>query len=92
MRILDLFCAVDDCCQACAPGWQQELLTSGQRRQRRRATTLHPSEILTIAVAFHQSHYRTFKAFYLEQVQRHCRSEFPTLVSYQRFIALLPTV
>jgi hypothetical protein len=91
MSILDLFCSIDDFWQAFAPWWQQELLTSGGR-QRRRATSLHPSEIMTIVVAFHQSQYRTFKAFYTEQVQPHWRSEFPTLVSYERFVALLPTV
>ena len=90
MSILDLFCSIDDFWQAFAPRWQQELLTTGQR-QRRRATHLHPSEIMTIAVAFHQSQYRTFKAFYTQHVQSHWRSEFPTLVSYERFVALLPT-
>jgi transposase len=91
MSILDLFCAVDDFWQAFAPRWQQELLTSGQRRRLRR-TALYPSEIMTIAIAFHCSHYRTFKAYYTEQVQRHWRGEFPHLVSYQRFVALLPSL
>ncbi len=53
---------------------------------------MHPSEIMTIVVAFHQSPYRTFKAFSTEQVQPHWRSEFPPLVSYERFVALLPTI
>jgi hypothetical protein len=37
-------------------------------------------------------HYRTFKAYYTEYVQRHLRSEFPTFLSYQRFVELMPTV
>ncbi len=45
---------------------------------------------MTILIHFHQSHYRTFKAYYTEHVQVHLSSEFPHLVSYQRFIALLP--
>lgn len=91
MSILDLFCSVDDFWQTFAPCWQQELLTTGQRR-RRRATARHPSEIMTIVIAFHQSHYRTFKAYYTEHVQQHWRGEFPQLVSYPRFVALLPTI
>jgi hypothetical protein len=91
MSILDLYCAVDDFWQAFAPHWQQDLLTAGQRRRLRR-TALHPSELMTIVIAFHQSHYRTFKAYYTEHVQQHWRSEFPHLVSYARFVALLPTV
>jgi hypothetical protein len=47
---------------------------------------------MTIAILFQQSHFRTFKAFYTEHVQQHLRSEFPHLVSYSRFVELLPTV
>ena len=91
MSILELFCSVDDFWQQFAPNWHQDLLTSGQR-ERLRPTQLHPSEIMTIVILFQQSHYRTFKASYTEYVQRHLRSEFPTLVSYSRFVELMPTV
>src|SRR5690348_3623533 len=91
MSILDLFCSVDEFWQRFAPWWQRQLLASGAR-QRLRPTRLHPSEIMTIAILFQQSHYRTFKAFYTEHVQRHLRSEFPHVVSYSRFVELLPTV
>src|SRR5262249_13699944 len=89
MSILDLFCSVDAFWQWFAPQWERELLASGQRR-RRRATRLHPSEIMTIAILFQHSGYRTFKAFYTQHVQVHLRSEFPHLVSYQRFVELVP--
>jgi hypothetical protein len=54
MRILDLYCSVDAFWQRFEPLWERDLLTSGQRR-RRRATRLHPSEILTILILFQQS-------------------------------------
>ena len=94
MSILDLealFCSVATFWQAFEPLWERELLTAGKRR-RRRATRLHPSEIMTIAILFQQSGYRTFKAFYTEYVQAYLRAEFPHLVSYNRFIELLPRV
>jgi hypothetical protein len=91
MSILDLYCSVDEFWQGFAPWWPWQLLASGAR-QRLRPTQLHPSEIMTIAILFQQSHYRTFKAFYTEHVQQHLRSEFPHLVSYTRFVELLPTV
>jgi hypothetical protein len=72
MSILELFCSVDDFWQQFAPSWQRTLVESGQRR-RLRPTQLHPSEIMTIVILFHQSHYRTFKAYYTEHVQRHLR-------------------
>ena len=71
MSILDLdalFCSVDAFWHVFEPLWERELLASGQRR-RKRATRLHPSEIMTIAILFQHSHYRTFKAFYTDYVQ-----------------------
>jgi hypothetical protein len=91
MSILDLFCSVDEFWQQFAPWWQQQLLAAGAR-QRLRPTRLQPSEIMTIAILFQQSGYRTFKAFYTQHVQQHLRGEFPHLLSYTRFVELLPTV
>ncbi len=91
MSILELFCSVDDFWRQVAPTWQHDLLTSGQR-QRLRPTQMYPSEMMTIVILFHQSHYRTFKAYYTQYVQRHLQSEFPTLVSYQHFVELMPTL
>jgi hypothetical protein len=91
MSILDLFCAVDDFWQQFAPEWEAALLADSVRR-RRRAGQMHPSEIMTILIWFHQSHYRTFKAYYTEYVQGHLRAEFPTLPSYTRFVELTPRV
>jgi hypothetical protein len=91
MSILDVFCSVDEFWQTFAPEWEGQQLPSGAHR-RGRAPQLHPSEIMTILIWFHCSHYRTFKAYYTEHVQTHLRGEFPTLVSYQRFVELMPTV
>lgn len=91
MRILELFCDVDDFCQAYWPQWEQQLLANGTK-QRRRATQMAPSELMTLVILFHASHYRTFKAFYTQHACRYLRTEFPTLVSYQRFVELQPTI
>jgi len=91
MGILELFCSVDDFWQQFAPNWHHSLLTAGQR-QRLRSTQMHPSEMMTIMILFHQSPYRTFKAYYTEYVQRHLYGEFPTLLNYQRFVELMPTL
>jgi hypothetical protein len=88
--LLELFCDVDDFCQVFLPKWNQHLLASGQRR-RQRARSLTTSEIMTILIAFHQSHYRDFKAYYVDQVLKSWRSEFPGLVSYTRFVEYIPS-
>jgi hypothetical protein len=89
MSILDLYCSVDAFWHWFEPVWERELLRSG-RRQRRRATRLHPAEILTILILFQQSGYRTFKGFYIQHVQLALRQEFPQTLSYNRFVELMP--
>jgi len=91
MSILDLYCSVDTFWQTFEPLWERELVTSGQRR-RKRATRLSPSEIMTLLILFQQSGYRTFKGFYTQYVQTQLRAELPQLVSYSRFVALIPRV
>lgn len=88
MSLLELFCAVDDFWLRFAPQWKAWQVQAGE--QRVRAGQLSPSEVITILIHFHQSHYRTFKAYYTEHVQVHLTSEFPHLVSYTRFVALIP--
>jgi transposase len=80
---------VDAFWQRFEPLWERGLLSSG-KRHRRRATRLHPAEILTILILFQQSGYRTFKGFYTYHVQTQLCQEFPGLVSYTRFVELMP--
>ena len=89
--LLELFVHVDDFWQAFRPIWHEHLLASGQR-QRLRDSQLSESEIMTIMIVFHQAQYRNFKAFYLGYVCRHLKREFPHLVSYKRFVALMRQV
>ncbi len=62
MSLLELFCHVDDFWKAFAPTWQQTLLQAGKIKHHRTGQ-LTASEIMTILIQFHQSHYRDFKAF-----------------------------
>ncbi len=50
------------------------------------------SEIMTIMIYFHQSHYRNFKHYYQREVQGHLKKYFPKAVSYNRFVELMPTI
>ena len=89
MSLVELYCHVDDFCQTFHPKWEHQMLTCGQKRRRRKGK-LSLSEILTIVIHFHQSNYRTFKAYYQAHVQGHLSREFPNVVSYERFVALMP--
>ena len=85
--LVELFCEIDDFCEHFLPQWQRQQLTAGERK-RLRASTLSPSEIMTLLIYFHQSHYRHFKGFYLTHVHKHLRGAFPGLLSYTRFVVI----
>src|SRR5947209_1371032 len=89
MDILSVFCDIDDFCLLFEPLWKRRLLSSGER-QRDRSTRLCLLEVMTIIVMFHTSSYRNFKAYYAEQVMKHYAGAFPRLISYQRFVELMP--
>ncbi len=38
------------------------------------------------------SHYRDFKNFYLEHIWQYHHNDFPTLLSYTRFVSVAPSV
>lgn len=89
--LLELFIHVDDFCQQFQPVFTRQLLAHGRsKRQRRRALSV--SEVMTILIHFHQSHYRTFKDYYCGYVCLHLRAAFPSLVSYTRFVEYIPSV
>jgi len=87
--ILPLFADLDDFCQSFEPTFNTKQLASGTV-QRHRKATLVLSEVMTIIVWFQQSGYRTFKDFYHKEVCQHLCDEFPHLVSYNRFVELMP--
>lgn len=91
MNLTELFCNVDDFWIGFKNDWYKKLLKTNTR-ERMRSTNLSGSEIMTIIVLFHQTGFRNFKKFYIEYVCRYLRKEFPNLVSYNRFVALMPSV
>ena len=77
-----LFCQLDD---FVAASKNQQLLANPER-QRNRPCGLSVSEVMTILVLFHFSHFRTFKHFYLFCLKPYYRADFPGLPSYTRFV------
>ena len=60
------------------------------KRPYHRESTLSKSEIMLIIILFHDSGYRCFKHFYLDNVCKHLRHLFPKVVSYNRFVDSTP--
>ena len=87
MSLLALFCDVDDFCIKFEQ-YQEEHSIGWTRGKRGPKPAMSLSEIMTIIIHFHQSNYRNFKAYYSEHIMVHLKSEFPNLVSYNRFVEL----
>ena len=85
--IEEIFCEIDDFCKEFYQ-YQTKYVLPNLNRKRNRYCRMSGSEIMTILILFHLSHYRTFKDFYHECVIRHLQSYFPDLVSYNRFLEL----
>jgi hypothetical protein len=85
--IVEIFCDIDDFCKHWLQGANDKMLPNPQRK-RQRQCRLSVSEIMTIMLLFHLSHYRTFKDYYRECVEQELRDYFPKLVSYHRFLEL----
>ena len=73
MSILTLFCKIDDFFLQYEAYLRQHSLADGKPTETRgHPRRLHPSEVMTFLIAFHQSNYRTFKHFYEKHVCVYC--------------------
>lgn len=85
-----LYCEVDDFCHVFEPQWERQQIEA-EIKHRIRPSALTLSEVTTIVIAFHSSGFRNFKRFYIDFVCANHRDAFPTLVSYSRFVELMPS-
>lgn len=95
-KIIEIFCSIDDFCHAFESELKKHQISDGKPK-RNRAFTMSDSEVITITVMFHLGGFRNFKHFYIDYVCKHLQTDFPKLVSYNRFVelmqrALLPMV
>ena len=90
-KLTDIFCDVDDFCNVFIPQWELQLLNDGTKK-RRRSSRMSSSEIMTIIISFHISHHRDFKNYYTGYVARFLKKDFPNLLSYTRFLEVMPSV
>ena len=88
-KLTDIFCDVDDFCKVFMPEWEAQLLADGTRKRNRQGR-MTMSEIMTLIIAFHTSNQRDFKNYYTGFVARFYKHHFPELLSYTRFLAVMP--
>jgi len=90
--IVEIFCEIDDFCKK-NKQWMNGKILPNPKRLRCRECSMAASEIMTIILLFHLSHYRTFKDFYVGSILcGELRRYFPRAVSYNRFVELQHSV
>lgn len=88
-KLIEIFVTVDDFIQPF-----EKALAARSLAQPRGSTTRQPdlasSEIITLLVYYHHSGYKNFQYYYERLVLTQLKTYFPRLVSYHRFLELLP--
>ncbi|MDM8544693.1 IS982 family transposase [Desulfococcaceae bacterium HSG9] len=85
----ELYSEINEFVKVFQPIFQKHLI--GERRQRP-FCRLSVSEIMTIQVAYQIIRGQNFKSFYKDVIWQFHRNEFPSLVTYQRFVEVAPVV
>jgi len=86
--ITALYYFIDEFCKIYEEWNEHRLLPSNHKRLR--PTRMKLSEMLTIMILFHMSSHKVFKHFYIEHIAYTRKNDFPDLVDYDRFVALMP--
>jgi Transposase DDE domain len=89
MDLTEFFCEIDDFCQDWSATFSSTFFPANGNNLPKHCR-LSLSEVMTIAIHFHQSSYRTFKDYYIKHVCEHLTDYFPSLVSYNRMVELMP--
>lgn len=88
-KITEIFCAVDEFCKEFDAENAKKIAIGYQGKARRkRPITMSDSEIMTILLLFHFGSFRNFKHYYLFYIKGTLKREFPSAVSYNRFVEL----
>lgn len=89
-QLITIFCEIDDFCKELEKNFSKSLLTGPIKGARGPNCRMTLSEIMTIQIAFQMIGYRNFKTFYTGYVKKYWLKYFPSLLSYNRFVELMP--
>lgn len=95
-KVTEIFCIIDEFMKnfdsEVEKNLKLPLREADGKQRRRRKGQLSESEIMTILICYHSGAFANFKSYYLMYVRGHLKKEFPSAVSYNRFIELMPRV
>jgi len=84
-KVTEIFCLVDEFCKEYSEIVDKSLIGNKAKRP----SIMSQSEVITLAIIFQLSGFRTFKHFYVFYVKTHMKDDFPATVSYNRFTELM---
>src|SRR4029450_1677949 len=87
-RIVEVFCEVDDFCQAFVPQWEASLLGPGGPAPRGPQPGRWTSESISLLLVLHSSGFKHLKSFYHGFAEPLLRGYFPGMPCYEHFVAL----
>lgn len=83
-KITEIFYLVDEFCVE----FNKNLSAYQIGKEAKKKPKMSQSEVITIMILFHSGAFKTLKHFYLFYVKKHMDNEFPSTVSYNRFVEL----
>lgn len=89
-KLLEIFCKVDDFCKELSTMDVQIKRINSSKKHRNRKGKLELSEIITILIFYQLYGAKDFKHFYINTLMSHYKKDFPDLISYSRFVQLIP--
>lgn len=89
-KLVEIYVNCDDFFKYFLKTYNQQQI--GKNQKATRSPSLSPSEIMSICIYYHMSGYKNFQYYYQDIVLKHLQNDFPQIVSYPRFIALMPRV
>ena len=91
--LTEIFCDLDDFYKEFVRYYQKHLLQEDNEKAFKiPKCTMSAGEIMTIAIYFHLSNYKTFKWYYKKHVCVYLREYFPHLLSYNRFVEVMQSL
>lgn len=89
-KLIEIYVNCDDFLKDFLKSYFQNQITG--KKTVTREPCLSPSEIMSICIYYHLTGYKCFQYYYTEFVCKQLKPYFPNLVSYDRFVSLMPRV
>lgn len=87
--LTEIYFHVDEFCKQNSVFLSSLLKETGYYKKKH-ACRLTLSEIMTILIYYHCCCYKDFKSYYQQMVSKELKRDFPDLVTYHRFVELIP--